>query len=47
MCLTPVHVINEQITQIDCSYGACCRQLMINVTLKKKVKACQPLQITI
>jgi Fe-S-cluster containining protein len=43
-----VHAINENITpQIDCTVcGACCRQLMINVTPEEKVKVASHLQIT-
>lgn len=43
-----VHAINEHITpQIDCTLcGACCRQLMINVTPEEKVKVAKHLQIT-
>jgi len=43
-----VHAINEIITpQIDCTVcGACCRQLMINVTEQEKIKVASHLNIT-
>ncbi|MCY7293335.1 MAG: YkgJ family cysteine cluster protein [Ferruginibacter sp.] len=43
-----VHAINNVITpQIDCTVcGACCRQLMINVTEEEKVKVAAHLKIT-
>ena len=42
-----VHAINDIITpQIDCTQcGACCRQLMINVTEEEKLKVAHHLQI--
>jgi uncharacterized protein len=43
-----VHAINNIITpQIDCTEcGACCRQLMINVTEEEKIKVAHHLHIT-
>ncbi len=43
-----VHAINKSITpQIDCTAcGACCRQLMINVTEEEKNKVANHLQIS-
>ena len=43
-----VHAINDIITpQIDCTQcGACCRQLMINVTEEEKIKVAHHLHIT-
>lgn len=43
-----VHALNDIVTpQIDCTHcGACCRQLMINVTEEEKVKVATNLNIT-